>query len=124
MRLKSSVALLLTLSIFTLSGCSPTNEGAERCENFQVVLNNVFLLGGLSMKPITDELLPELISKSEEPLRSNFQQILLSYELGIEPDFGEVLEVCSALGVELSLLPDGVNWDNIDLGELDLPPTP
>lgn len=96
-----------------LAGCSEPSKEAARCDDFQLVLSYVANLGGLSMTGITDDMLPELIDKTEGPLLSHFVEVRSAYMEGTEPDLSGIIEICQAAGIQL-VEPEQYDWSGVD----------
>jgi hypothetical protein len=72
------------------------------------------VVGGLSMSGITDEMLPELIGKTDGLLRTYFEEVRLAYLDERNPDLGPIVELCARAGVQL-IQPEPVDWSGLNL---------
>lgn len=108
-----SVANLAIFSLL-LSGCSAPNKDAERCEDFQLVLSYVSLLEDLSLNGVVNEMLPELINKTEGQLKTQFEDVRQAYKSGRSPYLTPILQICSSAGVEL-VEPEPIDWSGLNL---------
>ena len=108
-----SIAPISIIALF-LTGCVSDSQDAERCEDFQLVLSYVALLEGLSLDGVVDDMLPELIAKTEGPLKLHFEDARFSLMTGDNPDLSTILEICSSAGVEL-IEPESIDWSGLNL---------
>lgn len=105
-----------TLAVFSLlvTGCTSSNRDAERCDDFQLVLSYVSILEGLSLTGVVNEMLPELINKTEGQLKNHFEDVHQAYKSGRNPNLTPILEICSSAGVEL-VEPEPIDWSGLNL---------
>jgi hypothetical protein len=106
----------LSASGLLVTGCAVPNQDTARCDDFQLVLSYVSLVGGLSMDEITNVMLPELITKTKGPLESHLKDVRNSYLMKQTPDLSQIREVCASAGVTL-VEPRVFDWSDVDFPE-------